>query len=54
MPFHRSGPRAAALGSFLKNLNRGIVTKTAKSVYQNHGYMNITEAPKINSANKAL
>jgi len=30
-----------------------IVTKSAKGVYQKHGYMNVNPTPKISLANKA-
>jgi hypothetical protein len=33
--------------------SRRIVTKTVKSVYQKHGYMNETPTPKIHLANPA-
>jgi hypothetical protein len=35
------------------SLFAGIVTKSAKGVYQNHGYMNPPPTPKISPANKA-
>jgi len=50
-------PLARGLRSFVgfeKNLGVGIVTGSANSVYQKHGYMNITQRPKINLAIKAL